>query len=64
MVVVCDKAFDIPPFFEIYFLWWIFLILEFVVCAQMRACMPDCLRERIRAAIGLDAAGVRADISS
>lgn len=34
-----------PLFFEIYFLWWIFLILEFVVCAQMRACMPDRLPE-------------------
>ena len=37
-----ELAFDISPFFfEIYFLWWIFLILEFVVCALMRACMPD-----------------------
>ena len=38
-------AVDTSPFFEIYCLRWIFLILQFVVCAQMRACMPNRLPE-------------------
>ena len=29
----------------VYCLRWVFLILEFVVCAQIRACMPDRLPE-------------------